>query len=267
MSAWTEAEDAFLAMLCTFQSLPFGTRYSSVASSKRFNAVRIADAEALARTDWDKLVAEQAPHFAALNRPLTIQLPEPLVPRQANVSWVVVGNPYVHVRTPLRSFDAPPPTGATLRRCLTHADVELFVAISMTARVPPHLRDMAVRNTLAVLLEHRDGGQAVPYLFEMNGEPIGTVGCLPFSYGNSVFGLTVAERHRGQGHMKAIYSALAREIQGDIFGQIEEGLPTLAYRRQIAGTEVLARTFTYQRVDDPLRGVDPVAAEPNARSS
>jgi hypothetical protein len=67
-----------------------------------------------------------------------------------------------------------------------------------------------------------------------------------------VFGLSVVPERRRRGHMRHIYALLAHRLDGDLYGQIEEGLATLTYRSTRAGTERLARTFTFRRADDPL---------------
>ncbi|MBX3272213.1 MAG: GNAT family N-acetyltransferase [Sandaracinaceae bacterium] len=248
---WEAAEDAFLALFVSFERYGYGTRYCFADGNRRFNAVRVASAEALASIDWAAFVAEHEPHFAGLERALTLQLPEPLTPPPEAGAWTVVGPAYEHVRTPLASFARPMLDSATLRRCEGLEDATRFVTLSLPSQIPPPMRERLAREGIGRIHGATERGQLVPFLYEVGGEPIGTVAAIPFRDGHSVFALAVTPSHRGQGHMKAIYAGLARALEGDLYGQIEDGLATMGYRARLAGTERLARTRTYRRSDDP----------------
>lgn len=248
---WEAAEDAFLELFVSFDRYGYGTRYGFSEGNRRFNAVRISSAAALASVDWPAFVAEHEAYFAGLDRALTVQLPEPLTPPPEAGTWTAVGPAYEHVRTPLASFARPLPTGASLRRCEGSTDAIRFVDLSLPRQIPPPMRERIAREGSARIHAATERGQLVPFFYEVSGEPIGTVGAIPFRDGHTVFALSVVPSHRRRGHMKAIYAGLARALEGDLFGQIEDGLATMGYRARLAGTERLARTRTYRRPDDP----------------
>ena len=251
VGGWEAAEDAFLALFVSFERYAYGTRYGFADGNRRFNAVRVTSADALASIDWPAFVAEHEPHFAGLDRALTLQLPEPLTPPPGAGVGAPAGPAYEHVRTPLASFARPMPAGATLRRCEGLDDVARFVTLSLPSQIPPPMRERLAREGIGRIHGASERGQLVPLIYEVGGEPIGTVAALPFRDGHSVFALSVTPSRRGQGHMKAIYAGLARAFEGDLYGQIEDGLATMGYRARLAGTERLARTRTYRRPDDP----------------
>lgn len=245
---WEDAEDAFLALFCASDRLPCGTRYGFADGNRRFNAVRVTSPEALATIDWSAFRAEHGPHFAALDRALTLQLPEPLVPPEG---WVSVGPAYEHVRTPIASFAAELPRDVRLRPCLIREDVIRFVEVSLPSQIPPHMRERLARMSIDRFHHASEAGRLRPFLYEERDAAIGTVAVLPFAAGHTVFALSVLPARRGEGHMKTIYAALTREIDGLLYGQIEDGLATLRYRSRVPGTERRARTRTFRPADDP----------------
>jgi hypothetical protein len=243
---WAIVEDVFLTRQCRLEPLPYGARYANPrAPSRRFNAVRIQDAEALAATDWEAEIPAQAAHAAALGLPLTLQLPDPLRPPDVGGPWQEVGTPFVHVRTALADLAGPVDPSLALRLCETDAEIDAFARTVLDARVPAAIREMAIAMTAATIRAHLPLGDR-QYLAEVDGEIVGCIGCLPVPGGYTVAGMTVVEARRGRGIMKGIYAAVAATLEGNLYGQIEDGLATLRHRERLPSTAILARTRTWQ---------------------
>lgn len=108
------------------------------------------------------------------------------------------------------------------------------------------------RPGIAAHVRHMVEADAIhPFLVYYEHAVVGQVVLTRVGEGFTLSILTVVPARRGQGIMKAIYGALAEEFQGPLYGQIIEGVTTLAFRERFPSTLRLAHTGTWQAVDDP----------------
>jgi GNAT superfamily N-acetyltransferase len=216
--------------------------------------VRIVDIDALDEDGWRSVLARHAEVFAARQMPMCVQLAEPLTGDALPGKWRVSGARYHHVATDIADFSGESNLQVRFVELATESDIHAFSDMMMVDRIPEPMHERArpsIRALMGRTLESPhvtmllvyDGDDLVGQLalFEAKGERCD---------GYCVTTLSVARPFRGRGYMKALYAAIARSFQGQLYGQIIDGVPTLNYRQRFPSTRVLATVGTHQRVDD-----------------
>ena len=252
---WSEAEDAFLALSCEFVRDEHSVRFESAQPAARLNAVRILDLVGLDEAGWARTLGEHAAAFAARELPLKVQLAEPLSGDDLPGEWRAAGAIYDHVATDIADFIGASSRALDLRAVRSDTQVESFAEMMMQGRIPRPVRDQA-RPGLQRIMRAAVGRPGANLLLAYDGDAlVGQVALMAasgrYARGYTITTLSVDEGARGQGYMKAIYCAIARSFEGQLYGQITRGTPTMAYRRRFPSTRILASTRKYERVNDP----------------
>jgi hypothetical protein len=252
---WAAAEDAFLSVECEMVRDAQSVRFESKQNTRRLNGVRILDIEALDEAGWSAELARHARAFAGRGMPLSVKLAQPLTGDMLPGEWRVAGPTYHHVATDIADFAGESQRAVRLEELATDEQVNAFVDMMMVGRVPEHMHEKA-RPSIRALVRRVMGRENVTMQLAYDGSDlVGQVALVEAKgdhcHGYNVSTLSVALPARGKGYMKALYAAIAAAFEGQLYGQIIDGKPTLAYRRRFPSTRVLATINTYQRVDDP----------------
>lgn len=249
---WAVAEDAFLEATCTIEPLPYGARYSAPSQPTiRLNALRVTDPAALGVAGWTAALEAHRAFFHARGLALTLQLPEPHEGAAFPGSWKRVGPRFVHVVTNLADLGGISPVAVELRPLTTEVDRDAYASMLIRTRVPRAMWDVARPVILASVQRVMDADAVHAFLVHQGQQLVGQVALTEVRDGFTASILTVVEEHRGQGLMKAIYAAVAQTFDGPLYGQIIEGVATLAFRERLPSTRRLAHTRTWQALDDP----------------
>jgi hypothetical protein len=252
---WSEAEDAFLALSCEFVRDEHSVRFESAQPAARLNAVRILDLVGLDEAGWARTLGTHATAFATRELPLRVQLAEPLSGDDLPGEWRAAGAIYDHVATDIADFAGASPRVLDLRPIRSDADVEHFAEMMMQGRIPPPVRDRARPGLQRIMRASADRPGANLLLAYDGDDLVGQVALMEASgqhaRGYTITTLSVDEAVRSQGYMKALYCAIARTFEGQLYGQITRGTPTMGYRQRFPSTRILASTRKYERVDDP----------------
>lgn len=254
---WAQAEDAFLASSCTIDCFPYGTRYSAPSQPTiRLNALRVLDPAALDAARWTTTLDTHREFFNALGMALTLQLPEPVDGGAFPGRWKPVGPRFVHVVTELADFRGVSPVAVELHPVASEAQQDAFTSMLIHTRIPQPMWDFARPGIAANTRRIVEADVIHPFLVHHGASVVGQVVLTQVGRGFTMSILTVVPERRGEGLMKAIYGALAGEFNGPLYGQIIEGVSTLAFRERFPSTRRLAHTRTWQSEDDPHVRVD-----------
>lgn len=252
---WAEAENAFLSLDCAFTRDEYTLRFESAQRTPRMNAVRILELDGLDEDDWRQRLDEHAEVFAARELPLKVQLPEPLSGDDLPGQWCAAGAIYDHVATDIADFADSSSQPVELREVRTDAQVEAFAEMMMEGRVPEPFRDRARPGLRRIMRAAADLPSANLLLAYDGDDLVGQLALMEtagrYASGYAITTLSVALAARGRGYMKAMYAQISGSFEGQLYGQITRGTPTMAYRQRFPSTRLLASTRKYQRVDDP----------------
>lgn len=255
---WAQAENALLATECTMTRDEYSLRYESKQDTRRLNGVRIVDIDALDQAGWGAVLARHSDAFAAREMPLSIQLAEPMTGEQLPGQWQPVGVCYDHVATDIADFSGESQRAVRLEPVTSDDQVHAFAEMMMVDRIPDFMHQRA-RPSIHALWRRLMPNPEVAMLLAYDGDDmVGQLALIQATgdqcNGYTVSTLSVARPFRGRGYMKAVYAAITSSFQGNLYGQIITGKPTMAYRQRFASTRVLATVHNYQRADDPHGG-------------
>lgn len=251
---WAEAEDAFLSLACRLTHDEHTVRFESPQNASRFNGVRIVNVEALDEAGWHRVLERHAEAFAAREMPLSVQLAQPLSGDSLPGDWREVGAVYDHVATDIADFARASSKSLRLETVDTDEQIGAFVEMMMPGRIPETMREQARPGVLALTRKAVDDPSTAVMLAYDDARLVGQLALVRATgeraNGYTVTTLSVALSARGEGYMKAMYAALPGSFEGQLYGQIILGTPTMAYRRRFPSTRLLATVGRYQRVDD-----------------
>lgn len=253
---WAEAENALLGVACTFTSAPNSLRFESGQDTRRFNGVRILDLGAQSAERWSEELGTHAEAFAAREMPLSVQLAQPLEGKDLPGDWRATGPTYHHLATDLADFVGESEREIQMREVDGESDICAFAEMMMVDRIPEAVREQARPSIEGLMRRVSALPQSSMMLVYDGDDMIGQVALVRAEgadcEGYNVSTLSVDQRFRGRGYMKALYAAIGKTFRGQLYGQIIEGKPTMFYRRRFPSTRHLATVQTYQRARDPF---------------